>query len=158
MASGSLGQQMLYEANFSYRCVRGFLRDSHREHSILLWSSQFSFFQLWMFLPQSLFSKALPFGLRWSSWEGFKLASCQLTPSHPSKHSYILCPNDKPPTATRPPLLCCHRFSGKSQTLKHQSIISFCPHMTLTKLFRSPSEAPAEVRGSISSLLEWGNS
>lgn len=39
---------------------------------------EFCFFQLWLCLPQSLFSKVLPIDLRWSSWEEFKSAPCQL--------------------------------------------------------------------------------
>ena len=37
----------------------------------------------------------------------------------------------------------------KSQTLKHQSVISLHPWMTLTELFRSARGAPAGMRGNI---------
>lgn len=37
----------------------------------------------------------------------------------------------------------------KNQTLKHQSVISLHPWMTLTELFRSPRGAPAGMRRSI---------
>lgn len=41
-------------------------------------------------ISQSLFSKALPIGLRYSSWEEFKLVRRQVVPSNPSEHSCIL--------------------------------------------------------------------
>lgn len=91
--------------------VHRFLRDSHWEHSALLRCGQFSFFQFWLPLPQSLCSKAVLVGLRWSSWEECKLSSCQLTPSDLSLHSYVFCPNHRPRIASESPLLCCQRFS-----------------------------------------------
>lgn len=91
VASNSLSQQLWFKANFSLGCFNGFFRDSHWEHSALLyWCGWFNFFQLWLNLSQSLFSKALPIGLRCSSWEEFKLVPRQVVPSNPSEHSCIL--------------------------------------------------------------------
>lgn len=105
------GHESRCSAKSLVECLHRVLRDSHWEHSALLRCGQFSFFQFWLLLPQSLCSKALIVGLRWSSWEECKLSSCQLTPSDLSLHSYVFCPNHRPLIASESPLLCCQRFS-----------------------------------------------
>lgn len=102
-------EQVLSEV--SCECLHQFLRESHWEHSTLLRCGEFSFFQFWLLLPQSWCSQALLVGLRWSSREECKWSSCQLTPSDLSLHSDVFCPNHRPLSASKSPLLCCQRFS-----------------------------------------------
>lgn len=106
------------------------LRDSHWEHSALLRCGQFSF-PVWATSPQSLCSKALIVGLRWSSWEECKLSSCQLT------LRFVTAFMSFAPTTghSLPANLLYSAARGsrkKNQTLKHQSVISSIHGCTLT--------------------------
>lgn len=50
--------------------------------------------------------------------------------------------------APKLPSYCYQRFEDESQTFKHQLPVSLYPYTTMTKLFKSPSEAPTEPKGS----------